>query len=68
MKITTWTEEIFLYYTKYNLATKIHIFFFLSGEKKGAWFDNEQILNKSYQNLPMPFNSENFIRNLVFWL
>ena len=67
MKITTWTEEIFLYYTKYNLATKTHIFFPF-WEKKRAWFDNEQILNKSYQNLPMPLNSENFIRNLVFWL
>lgn len=47
MKITTWTEEIFLYYTKYNLATKKHTFFFPFWGKKRAWFDNEQILNKS---------------------
>ena len=46
MKITTWTEEIFLYYTKYNLATKKPHFFSFLGKKR-VWFDNEQILHKS---------------------
>lgn len=45
MKITTWTKEFSLYYTKHNLAIKTNHFF--PFQKIMARFDNEQSLSKA---------------------